>query len=133
MQKAKYSEGAKDSFLVIQSDHHTLAMSTLASFKLKFDKSFGEAKTQVQGGQSQNRFARLAEERRLNHLKAMHEWKGSWWPVRAPSCVELAGDHDRRGRQRTRAAAWPAARPVQRERKGESKNHKGAQRGTGRA
>ncbi|XP_063587009.1 uncharacterized protein LOC134764353 [Penaeus indicus] len=58
---------------MIQGDHHTLALGTLASFEVKFDKSFGVANKHGRGGQSQNRFARLADESRLNHLKAVYE------------------------------------------------------------
>lgn len=38
MQRAECSEDATHGFLVIQSDHHTLAEGTPASFELKFDK-----------------------------------------------------------------------------------------------
>ncbi|XP_037792941.1 uncharacterized protein LOC119588321, partial [Penaeus monodon] len=71
--KAECSEGATYGLVVSQGDHHTLAAGTLASFEAKFDKSFLVANRHGRGGQSQNRLARLAEESRLNHLKAVYE------------------------------------------------------------
>lgn len=41
MQRVQSSEDATHGFLVILSDHHTLAEGTPASFELKFDKTFG--------------------------------------------------------------------------------------------
>lgn len=38
MQRAEHSEDATHGLLVIQSDHHTLAEGTPASFQVKFDK-----------------------------------------------------------------------------------------------
>ncbi|XP_042878940.1 eukaryotic peptide chain release factor subunit 1-like [Penaeus japonicus] len=50
-----------------------MAVGTLTSFEVKFDKTFGVANKHGKGGQSQSRFARLAEESRLSHLKAVYE------------------------------------------------------------
>ncbi|XP_037804884.1 LOW QUALITY PROTEIN: uncharacterized protein LOC119599216 [Penaeus monodon] len=47
-------------------------VGTLASFEVKLDKSFGVANKYGRGGQSQKRSARLADESRLNHLKAVY-------------------------------------------------------------
>ncbi|XP_063611225.1 eukaryotic peptide chain release factor subunit 1-like [Penaeus indicus] len=68
-QKVEYCEDATYGFVVIQGDHYTLAVGTLASFEVKF----GVANRLGRGGQSQIRFARLAEESRLNHLKGVYE------------------------------------------------------------
>jgi len=72
-EKAEYRLDATYGFVVIQGDHHTLALGTLNSFEVKFDKEFGVANKHGRGGQSQNRFARLAEESRLAHLKTVYE------------------------------------------------------------
>lgn len=48
-------------------------MATLASFEVKFNKSFGVGNRHRRDGQSQNRFTKLAEESRLNHLKVVYE------------------------------------------------------------
>nr|XP_027216015.1 eukaryotic peptide chain release factor subunit 1-like [Penaeus vannamei] len=48
-------------------------MGTLNAFEVKFDREFAIANKHGRGGQSQNRFARLAEESRQNHLRAVYE------------------------------------------------------------
>lgn len=62
--KVEYSEEATYGFIVIQGDHHTIAVATLGAFEVKFEKEFGIANKHGRGGQSQNCFARLAEESR---------------------------------------------------------------------
>jgi len=58
---------------VIQGDHHTIAVGTVNAFEVKFNREFAIANKHGRGGQSQNRFARLAEESRQNHLRAVYE------------------------------------------------------------
>ncbi|XP_069978484.1 eukaryotic peptide chain release factor subunit 1-like [Penaeus vannamei] len=68
-----YEEDATYGFVVIQGDHHTIAVGTINAFEIKFDREFAIANKHGRGGQSQNRFARLAEESRQNHLRAVYE------------------------------------------------------------
>ncbi|XP_069995932.1 uncharacterized protein [Penaeus vannamei] len=68
-----YDEDSSYGFIVIQGDHHTLAVGTVNAFEVKFDREFGIANKHGRGGQSQNRFDWLAEESRQNHLRAVYE------------------------------------------------------------
>lgn len=71
--EVEYSDEATYGFVVIQGDHHTIAVGTLDAFEIKFDREFSIANKHCKGGQSQNRFARLAEESRQSHLKAVYD------------------------------------------------------------
>jgi len=73
LKSGDYEAEATYGFVVIQGDHHTIAVGTLNAFEIKFSREFGIANKHGRGGQSQNRFARLAEESRQNHLRAVYE------------------------------------------------------------
>ncbi|XP_063588208.1 uncharacterized protein LOC134765471 [Penaeus indicus] len=54
-------------------DHHTLARGTFRAYEILHDKSVRIANKHGRGGQSQNRFARLAEESRVQHLNIVFD------------------------------------------------------------
>ncbi|XP_047497124.1 eukaryotic peptide chain release factor subunit 1-like [Penaeus chinensis] len=55
-------------YVVLMGDHHTIARGTFRAYEILHDKSVRIANRHGRGGQSQNRFARLAEETRVQHL-----------------------------------------------------------------
>ncbi|ROT83109.1 eukaryotic release factor 1 [Penaeus vannamei] len=73
LKSGDYDAESTYGFVVIQGDHHTIAVGTVNAFEIKFQSEFGIANKHGRGGQSQNRFARLAEESRQNHLRAVYE------------------------------------------------------------
>lgn len=60
-------------FVVLQGDHHTIASGTMADYEILFDRSVHIANKHSRGGQSQNRFARLAEQSRVHHLNIIYD------------------------------------------------------------
>ncbi|XP_037775604.1 eukaryotic peptide chain release factor subunit 1-like [Penaeus monodon] len=60
-------------FVVLQGDHHTIARGTIQNYEIVFDKYVAIANKHGHGGQSQNRFMRLAEQSRVLHLKIILE------------------------------------------------------------
>lgn len=60
-------------FVVLQGDHHTIGIGKLENYEVLVEKSVRIANKHGRGGQSQNRFARLAEESRVMHLKLIFD------------------------------------------------------------
>lgn len=54
-------------------DHHTLARGTFREYEILYDKNVRIASKHGRGGQSQNRFARLALETRVQHLNIIFD------------------------------------------------------------
>jgi len=55
-------------FVVLVGDHHTIARGSFRSYQILHDRDVRIANQHSRGGQSQNRFARLTEQSRVQHL-----------------------------------------------------------------
>lgn len=71
--KQKADHASKRGLVVLDGNRHSMAIATRENTKVIFDKKVKIQNKHRRGGQSQNRYQRLAQESRINHLKIIIE------------------------------------------------------------